>query len=68
MSMERKIGEVFEYQGVKIKTIKNPMGCDCRGCYFDCEGRSCLDDDAKTGHCSNTYRRDGICVIFKLLK
>lgn len=29
--MERKIGEVFEYEGVKLEVVPKPL---CHGCHF----------------------------------
>ena len=44
--MERKIGEVFEVDGVKVKCVKNINGRDCRYCFFahlDCLDMPCMD-------------------------
>ena len=32
--MERKIGEVFEVDGVKVQCVENINGRDCRDCFF----------------------------------
>lgn len=44
--MERKIGEIFEYEGAKLQVVKDhdgDCGMDSVGCYFldDLEMRSC---------------------------
>lgn len=31
--MERKVGEVFEYEGIKLKVV-NTEKFSCFGCYF----------------------------------
>ena len=51
--MERKVGEVFEYNGVKLQ-VQLPQDDTklCKGCYFYCspycnspdEERCCIDD------------------------
>ena len=32
--MERKIGEVFEVDGVKVQCVENINGRDCCDCFF----------------------------------
>ena len=60
--MERKIGEIFEYNGTKLEVVE---GRPCDGCVFS--GRShCFDLKAIIlGYCGGTLRSDGKCVIFK---
>lgn len=58
--MERKIGEVFTYNGKTYKVIK---GCGCVGCNFV---NKCYNILYKIhGSCSNIYRKDNISVVFK---
>ena len=59
--MERKIGEIFKVDGVKLKCLKY-LG-DCADCYFfdkpkQCDKQSCLKFE----------RSDGECVYFKEIK
>ena len=61
--MERKLGEVFEYNNVKLQVIEQKDGCSCNDCYFinegiDCNGQLCLRCD----------RHDRKSVIFKEIK
>lgn len=58
--MERKIGEVFEFVGRKLKVEKAKNG-SCDGCYF--LDRKCFE--SKTGECVDDFREDNTDVIFK---
>ena len=52
--MERKIGEVFEYDDTTLK-VEDCLYCD--GCYFDdkrCDGST----REITGECINIWRKD----------
>lgn len=58
--MERKLGEVFTYNGKTYQVIK---GCGCIGCDFV---NRCYNFLYKIhGSCSNIYRKDNISVVFK---
>ncbi len=58
--MERKVGEVFTYNGKTYQVIK---GCGCIGCDFV---NRCYNFLYKIhGSCSNIYRKDNISVVFK---
>lgn len=58
--MERKLGEVFTYNGKTYQVIK---GCGCTGCDFV---NRCYNFLYKIhGSCSNIYRKDNISVVFK---
>ena len=59
--MERKIGEVFEYEGKKIEVKESDYG-ECDGCILD--GKCTRDNMSITGHCEGIERDDGIEVIF----
>ena len=59
--MERKIGEVFEVDGVKVQCVENINERDCRDCFFfffDCLDMPCMDIE----------RIDKQDVIFEELK
>ena len=60
----RKINEVFEFEGTKLKCVPKD---DCIGCYFGnapflCKRRSALT--YQTGFCSAEARADSQSVIF----
>ena len=62
--MERKIGEIFEYEGVTLEVVKKN---GCRGCYF--QNKLCSSDIniyQSRGKCRNS-RTDKNKVIFKLI-
>ena len=56
--MERAIGDIFDYEGVKLKVIEN-VGCS--GCYFD--NSQCSGNISLTGNCS--FRSDRKCIQFR---
>lgn len=63
--MERKIGEIFEYNGEWYKCIEQPkdyIGDVCKICSFSGIGNCELD------RCVETYRSDKKSVIFKKLE
>lgn len=60
---EREIGEVFEYEGKKLKVMKQVDGCT--GCYF--KGSSCRNNRI-IGECIYCRRSDKIGVIFVEVK
>lgn len=62
--MERKIGEVFTYEG---KTYKVLVSDTCKGCVFNSKD-SCEANKRVTGLCCSIYRKNNIGVIFKELK
>lgn len=55
---EREIGEVFEYEGKKLKVVEK---ITCDGCYF--EGLICRNNRI-IGDCISTLRNDNKGVIF----
>ena len=64
--MERKVGEVFEFNGIKLKVKITNNSDVCYGCYFDK-----LDDECRkihvieeTGLCYDGFRGDKNDVIF----
>ena len=60
--MERKIGEIFEYNGEWYQCIADTTDDSCNNCFFQ---KSCSDI---TGDCSSTVRSDGESVAFKKLE
>ena len=58
--MERKIGETFEYEGKKLKTVKASNGCD--GCFL--KGKYCIDSVELVGICGAGDRIDKKNVVF----
>lgn len=65
--MERKIGEVFEFEGKKLKVEKAKNG-SCDGCAF--QAKSCYymnlpEEVFGYSYCLQDLREDGKSVIFK---
>lgn len=62
-NMERRIGEIFEHEGVKLQCVENES---CDGCFFYNNG-SCLFEDHREYNyaCLCMGRKDGKSVIFK---
>ena len=64
--MERKVGEIFEYNGEWYQCVEQPKQYDCATvcelCSFNVIGNCDLDK------CSGTYRSDKKSVIFKKLE
>lgn len=64
--MERKVGEIFEYNGEWYQCVEQPKQCDCaivcELCAFSAVSNCELDE------CSGTYRSDSKSVIFKKLE
>ena len=60
--MERKIGEIFEYEGKKLQVIEDPFDV-CDGCYFDKE-KNCRDLLDIRGKCGSFEREDKCYVSF----
>ena len=61
--MERKLGEVFEYNNAKLQVIENKDGFCCNDCYFLNEGIDCYEQS-----CLKMYRHDRKSIIFKEIK
>lgn len=60
--MERKIGEIFNYDSVVLEVVEQR---GCGGCYFDsCDGSSCFAHVNVSGSCT-TSKPHGKPVIFK---
>lgn len=66
--MERKIGEIFNYQDNWYQCIEN-TGYGCIICHFNTHNNiHCSDVFEIRGECLSCYRKDGKSVIFKKLK
>lgn len=64
--MERKIGEIFEFEGKKLKVVQTE-GSTCYNCYF--ANRDCDCDTRKVlGACLSETRTDNKPVIFVEVK
>lgn len=61
---ERKVGEIFEYQGKKLKVVEQVT---CDGCYFKGMVCDCVNIRKVCGACSET-RTDNKTVIFVEVK
>jgi diaminopimelate epimerase len=59
--MERKIGEVFVHNGVKLEVVK---AGSCHFCYFLNEKRRLDCSKSKPCFCSKDYRSDNTNIIF----
>ena len=60
--MERKIGKIFEFEGVKLKCVVKHNDC-CLDCYFCDKGLQCIQQN-----CSSSSRKDSINVMFIQIK
>lgn len=60
--MERKIGEIFEFEGHKLKVIGKTDSRECKKCFF--YNRDCSSIRDVRGFCSEEYRTDKKSVIF----
>lgn len=58
--MERKIGEIFTYQGKLYQVVKSTT---CKDCAF--KGRMCGLIKSHIGSCTSSIRHDKISIIFK---
>ena len=62
--MTREIGDIFDNNGMKLKVVELES---CKGCYYK-NGTSCINDNIKSGDCSDHFRTDNKSVIFKKVK
>ena len=60
--MERKVGEVFDFNGVKLQVKDTGQKASCDGCYF-CVSFYCpcyeMNHKQLIGECYRIYREDG---------
>ena len=61
--MERKKGEVFEYDGVKLRVEKETD--ECYGCFFHCNSK-CWKSGQIRGECLSDSRSDGGVIFVKV--
>lgn len=64
--MERKIGEVFELDGVKLRVEKAESWCE--GCYLFDIDMKCTDLRNIRGDCNVEHRIDKTDVVFTEVK
>lgn len=67
--MERKIGEIFDFNNKKIKVVSAEGPCSCKDCIF-VSGKYCTRGEAINfvGLCFYTHRSDQISVKFIEIK
>lgn len=58
--MERKIGEIFEFEGKKYECIS---GKGCGHCIFF-SSYKCMVSEKVTGECTSALRKDRESIIF----
>lgn len=65
--MERKEGEIFQYNEVRLIVRRGPSG-SCTGCYLN--GKDCQSDQILNiiGDCAYDLRKDKMDVIFEEIK
>lgn len=70
MIMERAIGEIFDFSGVRLQVEDTGCKASCNGCYFN--GPTCTNNEinyiTQTGECFRPYRTDDKNVIFVEVK
>ena len=68
--MERAVGEVFDFNGVKLQVQDAGYKTFCNGCYFDKSKYICFDSHIPgcRGFCLGMIRNDGKNVIFVEVK
>lgn len=59
--MERKVGEIFDYEGKKLEVIESKSD-GCAGCFFDEQHIPCSKNTL--GYCGSEFRTDRKEVIF----
>lgn len=67
VKMERKVGDVFEHDGVNLEVVGVGEDDSCNGCYFDTSEFGCVHDHFVNNIHSCYYedRDDNTSVIFK---
>lgn len=67
--MERPIGDIFDFDGVKLEVVKEKY-CSCERCYFHEEKIPCIRQRIITavGRCNAFNRKDLEFVIFKKIE
>ena len=64
--MERKVGEIFEYNGEWYQCMHVPQKHSCKLC--DLRGLCCDNNGVKIVTCAWRHRKDNTSVIFKKLE
>lgn len=62
--MERKVGEIFEYEGKVYQAVEIKTAVNCKGCAFEFDGCNI----PFLGDCHPVYRTDKVSIIFKEVK
>ena len=64
--MERAVGEVFDFDGIKLQVKDTGHEASCKGCYFDKFKPEYSDAHILdyTGLCFGSFGSDGKNVIF----
>ena len=65
--MEHKVGEIFEWRGIKLQVEETPVGV-CTGCFFFEDGFCAGFEYADLEGCAGKFREDGNTVVFRLIK
>lgn len=66
--MERKIGEIFEFEGINVVVNESVREFNkrCKDCYFNFSNCSMIEDFV--GVCSSDIRKDGKNIVFAEIK
>ena len=62
--MDRKVGEVFDFDGHQLKVIE-VKGFDCTGCFWEDKICNTFGVNDIAGDCTDIHRDDSTNVIFK---
>ena len=62
--MEREVGEVFDFKGIKLQVKDDGCKASCDGCYFDKSEYKCSDVHNCIGYCYGPFRSDSKDVVF----
>ena len=64
--MERAVGEIFNFEGVRLQVQSTGCESTCNGCYLDESEHECCDkpNPGYIGYCYGPERSDGKNVIF----
>ena len=66
--MERKVGEVLTYDGVRLKVVEGRNPLSCAGCYIYDEGYDCdVTALEALGVCADHDREDWKNVYYELV-
>lgn len=68
VNMERKIGDIFEFHGKKIKVFKSSKSCAECDIFHHEDFGNCTKMRSILGECTNSKRTDKNYVCFKLVE